>query len=129
MHDSFTPLGGMVPLVNIMLGEVVFGGVGAGLDGSWVRRPAVFLPGDGGRKPEYLGRRSGVRRADGDAPILIFPLVILVFTGISAASPDVGPSSVLNPGPHGLSEILYAYRRAPANKGRPSPDSRPKTRW
>jgi potassium-transporting ATPase potassium-binding subunit len=120
MHDSFTPLGGMVPLVNIMLGEVIFGGVGAGLYGILVFVVlAVFIAGlMVGRTPEYLGKKIeayDVKMAM--LAVLVFPLVILVFTGISVVSDAFGRSSLLNHGPHGLSEILYAYTSGTGNNG------------
>ena len=105
MHDSFTPLGGMVPLVNIMLGEVIFGGVGAGMYGILIFVVlSVFIAGlMVGRTPEYLGKKIeafDVQMAM--LAVLVFPLIILVFTGISVVSPDFGTSSIANPGPHGL---------------------------
>ncbi|MEP7118045.1 MAG: potassium-transporting ATPase subunit KdpA [Acidobacteriota bacterium] len=120
MHDSFTPLGGLVPLVNMMLGEVIFGGVGAGMYGVLIFVVlAVFIAGlMVGRTPEYLGKKIeafDVQMAM--LAVLVFPLVILVFTGISVVSPAFGTSSILNPGPHGLSEILYAYTSGTANNG------------
>jgi len=120
MHDSYTPLGGLVPLVNIMLGEVVFGGVGAGLYGMVVFIVlTVFIAGlMVGRTPEYLGKKIeafDVQMAM--LAVLVFPLTILVFTGISVVSPGFGTSSILNPGPHGLSEILYAYTSGAGNNG------------
>ena len=120
MHDSFTPLGGLVPLVNIMLGEVIFGGVGAGLYGILVFIIlSVFIAGlMVGRTPEYLGKKIeayDVKMAM--LSVLIFPLVILVFTAISAVSPSFGTSSVANPGPHGLSEMLYAFTSGAGNNG------------
>jgi K+-transporting ATPase ATPase A chain len=118
-HDSFTPLGGMVPLVNIMLGEVVFGGVGAGLYGMLVFVIlSVFIAGlMVGRTPEYLGKKIeayDVKMAM--LTVLIFCLVILVFTAVSVVSP-FGTSSISNPGPHGLSQILYAYVSTAGNNG------------
>ena len=119
MHDSFTPLGGMVPLINIMLGEVVFGGVGAGLYGIIVFIVlAVFIAGlMVGRTPEYLGKKIeayDVKMAM--LSMLIFCLSILVFTGIAIVN-KFGVSSISNPGPHGLSEILYAYTSTTGNNG------------
>jgi K+-transporting ATPase ATPase A chain len=119
VHDSFTPLGGMIPLVNIMLGEVVFGGVGAGLYGMLVFVIlSVFIAGlMVGRTPEYLGKKIeayDVKMAM--LTVLIFCLVILVFTAISVVAP-FGTSSITNPGPHGLSQILYAYASTAANNG------------
>jgi K+-transporting ATPase ATPase A chain len=120
MHDSFTPLGGLIPLANIMLGEVIFGGVGAGLYGILIFVIlAVFIAGlMVGRTPEYLGKKIeayDVKMAM--LAVLIFPLVILVFTAISSVSPDFGTSSIANPGPHGLSEMLYAYTSGAGNNG------------
>jgi potassium-transporting ATPase potassium-binding subunit len=120
MHDSYTPLGGLVPLVNMMLGEVIFGGVGAGMYGILIFVVlSVFIAGlMVGRTPEYMGKKIeafDVQMAM--LAVLVFPLVILVFTGISAVSPDFGISSVANPGPHGLSEILYAFTSGTANNG------------
>src|SRR5438309_3599993 len=118
-HDSFTPLGGMVPLVNIMLSEVIFGGVGAGLYGMLIYIIlAVFIAGlMVGRSPEYLGKQIeayDVKMAM--LVVLVFPLVILVFTAISAVN-GFGTSSIANPGPHGLSEILYAFTSGAGNNG------------
>jgi potassium-transporting ATPase potassium-binding subunit len=120
MHDSFTPLGGLVPLVNMMLGEVIFGGVGAGLYGMLVMVIlAVFIAGlMVGRTPEYFGKKIeayDVKMAM--LAILIFPLVILVFTAISSVSPGFGTSQLNNAGPHGLSEMLYAFTSGAANNG------------
>jgi K+-transporting ATPase ATPase A chain len=119
MHDSFTPLGGMVPLINIMLGEVVFGGVGGGLYGIIVFVIlAVFIAGlMVGRTPEYLGKKIeayDVRMAI--LSVLIFCLSILVFTGIAVVN-KFGTASISNPGPHGLSQILYAYTSSTGNNG------------
>jgi potassium-transporting ATPase potassium-binding subunit len=119
MHDSYTPLGGMIPLVNILLSEVVFGGVGAGLYGILVFVVlAVFIAGlMVGRTPEYLGKKIeayDVKMAM--LTVLIFCMVVLVFTAIAAVSPS-GTSSISNPGPHGLSQILYAYASTAANNG------------
>jgi len=118
-HDSFTPLGGLVPLVNIMLSEVIFGGVGAGMYGMLVYIVlAVFIAGlMVGRTPEYLGKKIeayDVKMAM--LVVLVFPLVILTFAAISAVH-TYGASSILNPGPHGLSEILYAYTSQAGNNG------------
>jgi potassium-transporting ATPase potassium-binding subunit len=110
-HDSFTPLGGMVPLINIMLGEVVFGGVGAGLYGIVVFVIlAVFIAGlMVGRTPEYLGKKIesyDVKMAM--LAILILTFTILGFSALAIIKP-FGTSSISNPGPHGLSQVLYAY--------------------
>lgn len=118
-HDSYMPLGGMVPLVNIMLSEVVFGGVGSGLYGMLVDVIlAVFIAGlMVGRTPEYLGKK--IEAFDVKMSmlfVLIFPLVILTFTAISVVKP-FGTGGILNPGPHGFSEILYAFVSAAGNNG------------
>jgi len=119
MHDSYTPLGGMVPLINIMLGEVVFGGVGAGLYGIFVFVVlAVFIAGlMVGRTPEYLGKKIesyDVKMAM--LAVLILTFTILTFSAISVVKP-YGTSSISNPGPHGLSQILYAYVSSAGNNG------------
>ena len=119
-HDSFTPLGGMVPLANIQLSEVVFGGVGAGMYGVLVYIIlAVFIAGlMVGRTPEYLGKKIQAFEVQmAMLTVLIFSLLILTFAAISAVSPTFGTSSVLNPGPHGLAEILYAFSSAAGNNG------------
>jgi len=120
MHDSFMPLGGMIPMVNILLGEVVFGGVGAGLYGILIMVIlTVFIAGlMVGRTPEYLGKKIeafDVKMAM--LYVLIFPLSILVFTAIAATSPTYGLSSLGNNGPHGLSEMLYAFTSGTGNNG------------
>ena len=119
MHDSYTPLGGMVPLANIMLSETVFGGVGSGLYGIVIYVVlAVFIAGlMVGRTPEYLGKKIeayDVKMAM--LTTLIFPLVILGFTAVSVLK-NFGTSSILNPGPHGFSEILYAFTEGAGNNG------------
>jgi len=119
-HDSFTPLGGLVPLVNIMLGEVIFGGVGAGMYGILVFIVlSVFIAGlMVGRTPEYLGKK--IQAYDVQMAmlvVLVFPLTILVLTGISVLSPTFGLPSLNNAGPHGLSEILYAFSSGTGNNG------------
>jgi len=118
-HDSYTPLGGMVPLVNIMLGEIIFGGVGSGMYGMLIYIVlAVFIAGlMVGRTPEYLGKKIeayDVKMAM--LVVLIFPLLILVFAAMSAAQP-YGIAGILNPGPHGLSQILYAFVSGAGNNG------------
>jgi K+-transporting ATPase ATPase A chain len=120
MHDSYTPLGGMVPLVNIMLGEVIFGGVGAGMYGMLVFVVlTVFIAGlMVGRTPEYLGKKIeafDVKMAM--LAVLVPPVTALAITAIAVVSPGFGTSSILNPGPHGLSEILYAYTSGAGNNG------------
>jgi len=120
MHDSFTALGGMVPLTNIMLGEVVFGGVGSGLYGMLIFVVlAVFIAGlMVGRTPEYLGKK--IEAYDVKMSMLyalIFPLIILSITAVFVLSPNIGLSSLNNPGPHGLTEILYAFTSGAGNNG------------
>ena len=132
MHDSFTPLGGMVPMVNILLGEVVFGGVGAGLYGMLVFVVmAVFIAGlMVGRTPEYLGKK--IEAFDVQMAmlyLLIFPLLILGFAAITVLMPNLGLSSLANHGPHGLSEILYAYTSATGNNGSAFAGLNANTRW
>ena len=119
MHDSFTPLGGLVPLFNIQLGEVVFGGVGAGLYGMLVMAVlSVFIAGlMVGRTPEYLGKKIETREVKlAMLYVLVFPLLILAFTAWSSIVP-YGLSSRSNAGPHGLGEILYAFTSAAGNNG------------
>ena len=118
-HDSLTPLAGMVPLVNIMLGEVIFGGVGAGMYGVLVFAIlAVFLAGlMVGRTPEYLGKKIesyDVKMAT--LAILVTSLTILIFSSIASVS-KFATTSISNAGPHGLSQILYAYTSAVGNNG------------
>jgi K+-transporting ATPase ATPase A chain len=119
MHDSFTPLGGMIPLVNIMLGEIIFGGVGSGLYGMLVFVIlAVFIAGlMVGRTPEYLGKKVeafDIKMAM--LSVLVTSVTILVLAAIAVVS-KFGTSSISNPGPHGLSQILYAYTSATGNNG------------
>jgi len=119
MHDSFTPLGGMVPLINIMLGEVVFGGVGAGLYGIFVFVVlAVFIAGlMVGRTPEYLGKKIEVYDVKmAMLAVLILTCTILIFSAISVVQP-YGTAGITNPGPHGLSQVLYAYVSSTGNNG------------
>jgi len=119
MHDSFTPLGGLVPLVNIQLGEVVFGGVGAGLYGMLVMVVlTVFIAGlMVGRTPEYLGKKIQAREVQvAMLYILVFPAAILTMTAISVLLP-AGLKGLNNAGPHGLSEILYAFTSTAGNNG------------
>jgi K+-transporting ATPase ATPase A chain len=120
MHDSFTPIGGLVPLVNIMLGEVIFGGVGAGLYGILVFIVlSVFIAGlMVGRTPEYLGKKIDAFDVQMCMlAVLVFPLMVLIFTAISSVSPSFGTSSLANAGPHGLTELLYAFTSGTANNG------------
>ena len=119
MHDSFTPLGGLVPLVNIQLGEVIFGGVGAGMYGMLIFVIlTVFIAGlMVGRTPEYLGKKIEAREMKlAMLYVLIFPLLILGFTAWAAVVP-YATSSLANAGPHGLSELLYAFSSGAGNNG------------
>jgi K+-transporting ATPase ATPase A chain len=120
MHDSFTPLGGMVVLTNIMLGEVVFGGVGSGLYGILIMVVlSVFIAGlMVGRTPEYLGKK--IESYDVKMSmlyVLIFPLIILSLTAAFVLAPVIGLGSLNNQGPHGLTEILYAFTSGAGNNG------------
>jgi potassium-transporting ATPase potassium-binding subunit len=118
MHDSFTPLGGLVPLVNIQLGEVIFGGVGAGLYGILVFVIlTVFIAGlMVGRTPELLGKKIEPREMKlATIYILVFPLLVLPLTAWAAVTPAAG--AVANAGPHGLSELLYAFTSGAGNNG------------
>jgi K+-transporting ATPase ATPase A chain len=130
-HDSFTPLGGMVPLVNIMLSEVIFGGVGSGMYGILVYIVlAVFIAGlMVGRTPEYLGKK--IEAYDVKMAMLVslvFPLIILTLTGISVVK-GFGTASITNPGPHGLSQILYAFVSSAGNNGSAFGGLTPNTLW
>lgn len=119
MHDSFTPLGGFVPLFNIMLGEIIFGGVGSGLYGMIMYVVlAVFIAGlMVGRTPEYLGKKIDAREVLlCMLALLIIPLGMIVLPAIGAVLP-VSVSSLQDKGPHGLTELLYAYASATGNNG------------
>jgi len=119
MHDSYTPLGGLVPLVNIMLGEVIFGGVGAGLYGVLIFIVlSVFIAGlMVGRTPEYLGKK--IEAFDVQMAMLaalVLPFIVLTLTAVSVLI-NAGLSGIANPGPHGLSEVLYAFTSGAGNNG------------
>ena len=132
MHDSFMPLGGLVPLTNILLGEIVFGGVGAGMYGMLIFVIlAVFIAGlMVGRTPEYLGKKIESKDVQlAMLYLLIFPLVILGFSAVSVLAPSFGLSSLANHGPHGLSEILYAYTSATGNNGSAFAGLNANTHW
>jgi K+-transporting ATPase ATPase A chain len=119
MHDSYTPIGGLVPLVNIQLGEVIFGGVGSGLYGMIVMAVlTVFIAGlMVGRTPEYLGKKIQAREIQVVMLyVLIFPAIILIPTAVSVLSP-MGLAGFHNSGPHGFSEILYAFTSTGGNNG------------
>src|SRR5205807_5212546 len=130
-HDSFTPLGGLVPLVNIQLGEVVFGGVGAGMYGVLVYIIlSVFIAGlMVGRTPEYLGKKIQAYEVQmAMLSVLVVPLTILVLAGLSSIA-GFGTSSLANAGPHGLSEILYAFTSGTGNNGSAFAGLNANTRW
>ncbi|RUU34965.1 potassium-transporting ATPase subunit KdpA [Mesorhizobium sp. M6A.T.Ce.TU.002.03.1.1] len=119
MHDSFTALGGMIPIINMQLGEVIVGGVGAGLYGILMYIViAVFVAGlMVGRTPEYLGKKIEAKEIKmAMLAILCLPLAMLIFTAIAVVLPT-GVASIANAGPHGFSEVLYAYTSAAANNG------------
>ncbi len=132
MHDSFTPIGGMVLLSNIMLGELVFGGVGSGLYAILIYVVlAVFIAGlMVGRTPEYLGKKIesyDIKMAM--LYVLIFPVVVLVLTAISVLSPQMGLSSLNNAGPHGFTEVLYAFTSGAGNNGSAFAGLNANTHW
>jgi len=119
MHDSFTPLGGLVPIFLMQFGEVIFGGVGSGLYGMLVFAIiAVFVAGlMVGRTPEYLGKKiEAYEMKMASLLILIMPMIVLGFTALATVT-DAGKAGVFNPGPHGFSEILYAYTSQGNNNG------------
>jgi len=119
MHDSFMPLGGMAQLLAMQLGEIVYGGVGSGLYGMIVFAIiAMFIAGlMVGRTPEYLGKKIEPNEMKLSTIVILIPIfVILIFTAIAVLA-DPGKSAVLNPGPHGFSEILYAFTSAAQNNG------------
>jgi K+-transporting ATPase ATPase A chain len=119
MHDSLLPLAGMVPMVNIMLGEIIFGGVGSGLYGMLLFAiVAVFIAGlMVGRTPEYLGKKIEAKEVKmAMLAILVLPLSILGFTALAVVIPS-GTGALANAGPHGFSEALYAYTSATGNNG------------
>ncbi|PPQ27324.1 potassium-transporting ATPase subunit KdpA [Rhodopila globiformis] len=119
MHDSLTPIGGMVPMLNIMLGEIIFGGVGSGLYGMLLFViVAMFVAGlMVGRTPEYLGKKLEAKEVKmAMLGILILPLSMLGFTALAVVIPP-GVSALANAGPHGFSEALYAYTSATGNNG------------
>jgi K+-transporting ATPase ATPase A chain len=119
MHDAFTPLGGMVPLINMQLGEIIIGGVGAGLYGMLVLVViAIFVAGlMVGRTPEYVGKKIEAREVKmAMLAMLCLPLAMLGFTAVALALPT-GLASIANPGPHGFTEVLYAYTSGAANNG------------
>jgi K+-transporting ATPase ATPase A chain len=132
MHDSFMPLGGMVPLANIMMGEIIFGGVGSGMYGMLILVIiTVFIAGlMVGRTPEYLGKKVQAYEVQlSMLYVLIFPLVILGFTAVSVLAPSFGTSSLSNHGPHGLTQILYAYTSSAGNNGSAFAGLNANTHW
>ena len=119
MHDSYTPLGGMVPLINMHLGEVVYGGIGVGLyDMLMVVILAAFVAGlMVGRTPEYLGKKiEAFEMKMASVVVLVMPLIVLIGTAVAVATP-AGRAGASNPGPHGYSEILYAFTSMGNNNG------------
>jgi K+-transporting ATPase ATPase A chain len=119
MHDSYLPLGGLVPLLNMQIGEIIFGGVGSGLFGMLVMAVlSVFIAGlMVGRTPEYLGKKIEAREMKlAMFYVLIFPAVVLLGTMVAVAT-KAGLAGISNPGPHGFTQILYAYSEAGANNG------------
>ncbi len=119
MQDSYTPLGGFIPLLNIQIGEIIFGGVGSGLFGMLVMAVlSVFIAGlMVGRTPEYLGKKiEGREMKLAMLYVLIFPTVILLPAGVAVVT-KVGLAGITNPGPHGFSQILYAFSEAGGNNG------------
>jgi K+-transporting ATPase ATPase A chain len=119
MHDSFTPLGGLVPMWLMQLGEVVFGGVGAGLYGMLMFAVvAVFVAGlMVGRTPEYLGKKiEAFEMKMASLTVLVPPATVLLFTAIAIVT-EAGKKGISNPGPHGFSEVLYAFSSAANNNG------------
>ncbi|MFG1343706.1 potassium-transporting ATPase subunit KdpA [Xanthobacter autotrophicus DSM 431] len=119
MHDSFTALGGMIPLINMELGEIIVGGVGAGMYGMLLFViVAMFVAGlMVGRTPEYVGKKIEAKEVKmAMLAILILPLMMLGFSAVASVLPSA-VASIANPGPHGFSEILYAYTSATANNG------------
>jgi K+-transporting ATPase ATPase A chain len=119
MHDSFTALGGMIPLINIQLGEIIVGGVGAGLYGMLLFVViAIFVAGlMVGRTPEYVGKKIEAKEVKmAMLAILILPLMYLGWTAVAVVYPPA-VASMANPGPHGFSEVLYAYTSQTGNNG------------
>ncbi|MBB5222404.1 K+-transporting ATPase ATPase A chain [Amaricoccus macauensis] len=119
MHDSFIPLGGLIPMLNMQLGEIIVGGVGAGIYGMLIFvLVAIFIAGlMVGRTPEYVGKKIEAREVKlAMLAILALPLAMLGFTAIAVVLPNA-VASIANPGPHGFSEILYAYTSGAANNG------------
>jgi K+-transporting ATPase ATPase A chain len=132
MHDSYTPLGGMMPLINMKLGEVSPGGVGVGLNGILILvLMSVFIAGlMVGRTPEYLGKK--IVAADVKLVViytLAMPVAVLVAAGIAIVTPTVLNVSIWNPGPHGFTEVLYAFTSAGNNNGSAFAGITANTQW
>lgn len=119
MHDSFTPLGGLIPMLQMMLGEVIVGGVGAGFYGMMMYVVmTVFIVGlMVGRTPEYLGKKIEAREMKMATLAILIPSVVILLGSATAAVTETGTASIANPGPHGLSEILYAFASGAGNNG------------
>jgi len=119
MHDSFTPLGGLAPLMLIQLGEIVFGGVGSGLYGMLMFVIiTVFVAGlMVGRTPEYLGKKIEAREVKMASLFILIPAAVVLIGTSVAVFTEAGLSGIANPGPHGFSEILYAFSSAANNNG------------
>jgi potassium-transporting ATPase potassium-binding subunit len=119
MHDSYSPLGGMIPMINLMLGEIIYGGVGAGMYGMLVFLfITVFIAGlMVGRTPEYMGKKIETREMQLSVLAVVGQTASLLFLAAAAVATKVGLSSLANQGPHGLSEILYAYASGVGNNG------------
>jgi len=119
MHDSFTPLGGLAPLMLIQLGEIVFGGVGSGLYGMLMFVIiTVFVAGlMVGRTPEYLGKKIEAREVKMASLVILIPAAVVLIGTAVAVVTEAGLSGIANPGPHGFSEILYAFSSAANNNG------------
>ena len=119
MHDSFSPLGGMIPMINLMVGEIIYGGIGAGMYGMLVFLfITVFFAGlMVGRTPEYLGKKIETREVQLSVLAIVGQTVAVLFLAAAAVVTKAGLSSLNNQGPHGLSEILYAYASGVGNNG------------
>src|SRR5579859_3437230 len=119
MHDSFTPLGGLVPLWHIQLGEIIYGGVGSGLYGMLIFAiVAIFIAGlMVGRTPEYLGKKIEAYEIKMSSLAILIPSLFILVGAAIAVLTDAGRAGPLNPGPHGFSEILYAFSSASQNNG------------
>ena len=119
MHDSLTPIGGLIPMLQIMLGEVVVGGVGAGFYGMMMFVfMTVFIIGlMVGRTPEYLGKKIEAHEIQMATLAILIPSVVILLGSALAAVTEAGTAGIANPGPHGLSEILYAFASTAGNNG------------